>query len=184
PGPPGDTTSIGSGALVGPRAGRIINLSGILRPLPRSRSSYTQYVPQRAVASIAGRLHGCNATGACAARSIARGSSMRPYSRPPGRCARTSTVRTGSGRAIWRRSRRLTYRVPAMAPPPADLVTSSTRVASPQGVGAAAVAITAGVITSVTEPGNAPDAGRRVDVGAAALLPGVVDTHVHVNEPG
>jgi len=71
-----------------------------------------------------------------------------------------------------------------MPPPPADLVISSTRVATPQGVGAAAVAITAGVITSVTEPGNAPDAGRRVDVGAAALLPGVVDTHVHVNEPG
>src|SRR6266567_6561305 len=30
----------------------------------------------------------------------------------------------------------------------------------------------------------APDAARQLDVGDAALLPGVVDTHVHVNEPG
>ena len=66
----------------------------------------------------------------------------------------------------------------------ADLVISSTRVVTPHGVVPAAVAITAGVITSVTGLGDAPDAVRRVDVGAAALLPGLVDTHVHVNEPG
>jgi allantoinase len=71
-----------------------------------------------------------------------------------------------------------------MPPPPADLVISSSRVATPQGVGAAAVVITGGVITAVTEHGTAPDAARRFDVGTAALLPGVVDTHVHVNEPG
>ncbi|HYL21417.1 MAG TPA: allantoinase AllB [Gemmatimonadales bacterium] len=66
----------------------------------------------------------------------------------------------------------------------ADLVVSSARVVTPQGVVPAAVAITAGVITSITRLGDAPDAVRRVDVGAAALLPGGVDTHVHVNEPG
>jgi allantoinase len=71
-----------------------------------------------------------------------------------------------------------------MAPPPADLVISSTRVATPQGVGAADVVITGGVITAVTEQGSGPDAARRFDVATAALLPGVVDTHVHVNEPG
>ena len=66
----------------------------------------------------------------------------------------------------------------------ADLVISSTRAVTPHGIVPAAVAITAGVITSVTGGGDAPDSVRRVDVGAAALLPGVVDTHVHVNEPG
>jgi allantoinase len=44
--------------------------------------------------------------------------------------------------------------------------------------------ITGGVITAITEHGTAPDAARRFGVGTAALLPGVVDTHVHVNEPG
>ncbi len=71
-----------------------------------------------------------------------------------------------------------------MSPPSADLVISSTRVATPQGVGAADVVITGGVISAVTERGKAPDAARRFDVGSASLLPGVVDTHVHVNEPG
>src|SRR6266566_5307360 len=41
-----------------------------------------------------------------------------------------------------------------------------------------------GVITAVHEHGGPPDAARQLDVGDAALLPGVVDTHVHVNEPG
>ena len=71
-----------------------------------------------------------------------------------------------------------------MPQPPADLVISSNRVATPQGVHAADVVISAGVITAVMEHGTAPDAARRFDVGTAALLPGVVDTHVHVNEPG
>jgi allantoinase len=66
----------------------------------------------------------------------------------------------------------------------ADLVVSSTHVVTSHGVVPAAVATTAGVITSVTGLGEAPDSVRRLDVGAAALLPGVVDTHVHVNEPG
>src|SRR5205807_5968056 len=34
------------------------------------------------------------------------------------------------------------------------------------------------------EHGGPPDAARQLDVGGAALLPGVVDSHVHVNEPG
>ena len=66
----------------------------------------------------------------------------------------------------------------------ADLVISSTRVVTPQGVVPAAVAITGGVITSVRAHGDAPNAARYLDVGTLAVLPGVVDTHVHVNEPG
>jgi len=68
--------------------------------------------------------------------------------------------------------------------PSADLVILSTRVVTPAGVAPAAVAITGGVITAIHDHAAAPDAARQLDVGDAALLPGVVDTHVHVNEPG
>ena len=73
---------------------------------------------------------------------------------------------------------------PAPAPAPADLVILSTRVVTPEGTAPAAVAISDGVITAIHDHGAAPDAARRLDVGDAVLLPGVVDTHVHVNEPG
>src|SRR6266446_10657681 len=65
-----------------------------------------------------------------------------------------------------------------------DLVILSTRVVTQDGIAPAAVAVTDGVITAVHEHGGGPDAARRLDVGDAALLPGAVDAHVHVNEPG
>src|SRR5216110_3213551 len=65
-----------------------------------------------------------------------------------------------------------------------DLVILSRRVVTGEGIRPAAVAIADGVITAVHEHGGPPDAARQLDVGDAALLPGVVDTHVHVNEPG
>ena len=66
----------------------------------------------------------------------------------------------------------------------ADLVILGTRVVTPDGVRPAAVAIAGGVITGVHEHGAAPDASRRLDVKDAIVLPGGVDPHVHVNEPG
>src|SRR5213593_3153304 len=65
-----------------------------------------------------------------------------------------------------------------------DLVILSTRVVTPDGTAPGAIAISGGVITAVHGHGAAPDAARRLDVGDAVLLPGVVDSHVHVNEPG
>src|SRR2546422_1054440 len=65
-----------------------------------------------------------------------------------------------------------------------DLVIHSPPVAPPGGPRPAAVAISDGGITAIHDHGAAPDAARRLDVGDAVLLPGVVDTHVHVNEPG
>src|SRR5437870_1226425 len=41
-----------------------------------------------------------------------------------------------------------------------------------------------GVITAVQDYGEPRDATRQLDVGTAVVLPGLVDTHVHVNEPG
>src|SRR5947208_614244 len=65
-----------------------------------------------------------------------------------------------------------------------DLVILSTRVVTGEGVRPGAVTTADGVLTAVHEHGGPPDAARQLDVGDAALLPGVVDTHVHVNEPG
>jgi allantoinase len=65
-----------------------------------------------------------------------------------------------------------------------DLVISSSRVVTPDGVRPGAIVVSQGVITAIVPPGRAPDAARRLDAGTAAVLPGVVDSHVHVNEPG
>ena len=62
----------------------------------------------------------------------------------------------------------------------ADLVLRSRRTVTPEGVRPAAVAITAGRISAVA--GYDDLDGQ--DLGDSALLPGLVDTHVHVNEPG
>ncbi|WP_324786935.1 allantoinase AllB [Streptomyces sp. H51] len=69
--------------------------------------------------------------------------------------------------------------------PEAELVLRSTRVITPEGTRAASVAVAAGRITAVL-PYDAPvTAGARLeDLGDDALLPGLVDTHVHVNDPG
>ncbi|MGK5544378.1 allantoinase AllB [Streptomyces sp. URMC 127] len=65
------------------------------------------------------------------------------------------------------------------------LVLRSTRVVTPEGVRPAAVTVTDGTITAVGPYGAAPPPGAAVtDLGDDALLPGLVDTHVHVNDPG
>lgn len=89
----------------------------------------------------------------------------------------------------------------------ADLIVRGRRVVTPDGVRPARVRVSGGVIRSVEAldpeaaaaprdatgpdgtagPGEAPGSGaatREVDAGDAVVMPGVVDTHVHVNEPG
>jgi allantoinase len=65
-----------------------------------------------------------------------------------------------------------------------DLVVRSRRTVLPEGTRAAAVAVRGPVIAAIAGYGDSLEAARDVDLGDLALLPGLVDTHVHVNEPG
>lgn len=65
------------------------------------------------------------------------------------------------------------------------------RVVTPQGTRRAALLLeegpagaAGGLIRAVCEVGELPAGTDIVDFGARALLPGLVDTHVHINEPG
>jgi allantoinase len=60
----------------------------------------------------------------------------------------------------------------------------SRRVVTPEGVGPAVVAVDGGRIQAVSRPEEAPQEGSVHDFGDLVLLPGLVDTHVHINEPG
>jgi allantoinase len=67
----------------------------------------------------------------------------------------------------------------------AGLVLRSTRVVTPEGERPASVAVADGRISAVLPYEAEPAAGARtVDLGDDALLPGLVDTHVHINDPG
>ena len=65
-----------------------------------------------------------------------------------------------------------------------DLVIRSRRTILPEGERPAAVAVRDGKIAAIADYAAAPLADTQVDLGETALLPGLVDTHVHINEPG
>jgi allantoinase len=65
-----------------------------------------------------------------------------------------------------------------------DLVVRSRRAVLPDGTRPAAVAVSGSAIAAIGDYGERLEAGQEVDLGDLALLPGLVDTHVHVNEPG
>jgi allantoinase len=65
-----------------------------------------------------------------------------------------------------------------------DLVVRSNRVITPEGERAASIRIRAGVIAGISSYEDIP-AGRPVhEAGDSVVMPGLVDTHVHINEPG
>jgi allantoinase len=60
----------------------------------------------------------------------------------------------------------------------------SRRVAFPGRIEAASLEIRDGRITAIGPFDRATDGAETVDVGDKYVLPGLVDTHVHINEPG
>jgi allantoinase len=65
-----------------------------------------------------------------------------------------------------------------------DLIVRSRRAVLPEGTRPASVVVSGPVIAAVAGYDARLEAERDVDLGDVALLPGLVDTHVHVNEPG
>ncbi|WP_113702620.1 allantoinase AllB [Nonomuraea lactucae] len=65
-----------------------------------------------------------------------------------------------------------------------DLVVRSRRAVTPEGERAVAVAVRDGRIAALHEYAAPLKAAEDIDLRDIALLPGLVDTHVHVNEPG
>lgn len=65
-----------------------------------------------------------------------------------------------------------------------SLVVRSQRVVLPDGVRAAAIHVRDGRIVDVAPYSDRPADVRELDAGELMVLPGLVDTHVHMNDPG
>jgi allantoinase len=64
------------------------------------------------------------------------------------------------------------------------LVVRGERVVLPDGIRPAAILIQDGRIVDVVAPGARPAAGEEIDAGTHVVFPGLVDTHVHIDDPG
>src|SRR5947209_2195355 len=60
----------------------------------------------------------------------------------------------------------------------------SKRIVTPQGIESGALLVDADKIVAVCRESEVPRDAEVHDCGEASLLPGLVDTHVHINQPG
>src|ERR1041385_1072254 len=67
---------------------------------------------------------------------------------------------------------------------PVDLVIRGRRVVTEHGIGPASVHITRSFISSISIYEDVPDGAELIEAFDSIVMPGLVDTHVHVNEPG
>src|SRR5258707_7340998 len=59
------------------------------------------------------------------------------------------------------------------------------RVITPDGIRRAAILVKGEQIEPVVSPDQVPGEGYKIhDFGGAAILPGLIDSHVHINDPG
>jgi len=66
----------------------------------------------------------------------------------------------------------------------ASLVVRGRRVVTPEGERPAAIHIRDGVITAIAGFDDVPAGSHIQEAGESVVMPGLVDTHVHINEPG
>src|ERR1041385_4725400 len=67
---------------------------------------------------------------------------------------------------------------------PVDLVIRGRRVVTEHGIGPASVHITRNFISSISIYEDVPEGAELIEAFDSIVMPGLVDTHVHVNEPG
>jgi allantoinase len=60
----------------------------------------------------------------------------------------------------------------------------SQRIVTPQGIRAGALLVEGETIQAIVARAEVPPGAALTDFGQSAILPGLVDSHVHVNEPG
>ena len=60
----------------------------------------------------------------------------------------------------------------------------SNRIVTPNGIRSGALLVEGERIRGVAATGDVPADATQEDLGDAAILPGLVDSHVHINEPG
>lgn len=60
----------------------------------------------------------------------------------------------------------------------------ASRVVTPEGIRPAAILVEGERIHAIVSPGQVPASYVTRDFGEAAILPGLVDSHVHINDPG
>ena len=65
-----------------------------------------------------------------------------------------------------------------------DLVIRGERIATPEAVGPASIHIRNGLIVAIAKRDEVPEGCPVYDAGQSVVMPGLVDTHVHINEPG
>ena len=65
-----------------------------------------------------------------------------------------------------------------------DLLLTSRRIVTPEGIRPATVHIREGKIDRVGRIDEDPSGAPSIDCGDSVLMPGIVDAHVHINEPG
>jgi allantoinase len=70
------------------------------------------------------------------------------------------------------------------SPTAADLIVRGKRVITPAGERAAAIRVRGGVVAAISGFDEIVPGATVHEAGDFVLMPGVVDTHVHINEPG
>src|SRR5438105_14690474 len=64
------------------------------------------------------------------------------------------------------------------------MVIRGQRVVFPDGERPASIHVDDGLIVSIGDARDAPSGAEIVDCGSFVISPGIVDSHVHINEPG